>query len=127
MIFHLAIPAVDLDDSVKFYEKLGATVGRKYETNVILNFMGIQLVLHKCRPEDVDQEPKMYPRHFGFVLPWLEYSDLFTKWHSSAFYKDIVRYKGARGEHQSFFLCDPSNNLIEFKYYTHYCDIFDSP
>jgi uncharacterized protein len=35
-----------------------------------------------------------------------------------------VRFPGTRIEHQTFFLEDPSGNLLEFKHYTHESAIF---
>ncbi len=35
-----------------------------------------------------------------------------------------TRFANTRLEHQSFFLKDPSNNLLEFKYYTYGSAIF---
>ena len=35
-----------------------------------------------------------------------------------------TRFTDTRLEHQSFFLKDPSNNLLEFKYYTYESAIF---
>jgi len=35
-----------------------------------------------------------------------------------------VRYPGTRIEHHTFFVEDPSHNLLEFKHYTHESAIF---
>jgi extradiol dioxygenase family protein len=36
----------------------------------------------------------------------------------TTFYREpFVRFEGRREEHLTFFLKDPSNNLLEFKYY----------
>jgi uncharacterized protein len=35
-----------------------------------------------------------------------------------------VRFPGTRIEHRTFFLEDPSHNLLEFKHYTHESAIF---
>jgi extradiol dioxygenase family protein len=38
--------------------------------------------------------------------------------------KPRVRFPGTRIEHHTFFLQDPSENLLEFKHYTHESAIF---
>lgn len=85
-----------------------------------MDFFGDQVVCH-LSPDNIDKEPKMYPRHFGMTFKNKEEFDAF---HSKAvessvdFFKDIfVRFKDKQEEHYTFFLKDPSNNLLEFKYY----------
>lgn len=123
MIFHLAIPSADLDRDVAFYEKIGAVAGRKYNTHAVINFFGDQLVLHRVKPGMEDQDPKMYPRHFGLVMDsYVEFTrivDLVTTGLPSKniFQPVSWRNKDKPEEHVMFFLRDPSNNLIEFKWY----------
>lgn len=127
---HLAIPAKDIKESKAFYEMLGATVGREYEDSVILKFFDIQLVLHKS--DKFDPVPQMYPRHFGVVFSSVE---KFLLTHaeivSNTLFKDEYIYKnffsrhvGKPEEHRTFFLKDPSNNLIEFKWYVNEAAVF---
>lgn len=121
MIFHLAIPAKDLKKSVAFYKKIGAEVGRSYKKNVILRFRDMQLVLHKG---GYDKKPSMYPRHFGFILEPREYKRAKKALLKYQFLRPQVRYQSAKGQHETFFLCDPANNLIEFKCYKYISEIF---
>ncbi|MEK7301278.1 MAG: glyoxalase, partial [Nitrospirota bacterium] len=45
--------------------------------------------------------------------------------HGLSFYQQPrVRFPGTRIEHRTFFLEDPSRNLLEFKHYTHESAIF---
>ena len=70
----------------------------------------------------------IYPRHFGLIF--LERSD----WEAVAerarqqglpFYQQPrVRFPGTPIEHRTFFLEDPSQNLLEFKHYSHESAIF---
>jgi uncharacterized protein len=116
--FHLAIPAADLGLSKKFYMDLGAKLGREYPTNVILNFYGCQLVLHKS--DKIDHDPDMYPRHFGIILPSSSAFMVVVNIHNEKPYvyaEMFTRALGEPSEHLSFFLKDPANNLIEFKWY----------
>lgn len=119
-VFHLAVPCKDLDETAAFYEKLGCKVARRYNDRVTFNFFGDQLVCH-LNPNEIDKKPKMYPRHYGITFTDKEE---FNKCLNSAYEKDLpfyqtemVRFKGKQEEHITFFLIDPSNNLLEFKYY----------
>jgi extradiol dioxygenase family protein len=63
----------------------------------------------------------MYPRHFGLIFPTKEELERIykrAKEQGAAIYQEIFeRHMGKPGAHISFFLTDPSNNLVEFKYY----------
>ncbi len=119
-VFHLAIPCKELDETVVFYEKLGCKLARRYDDRVTFDFFGDQIVCH-LSPNDVDEKPKMYPRHFGITfLDKDEYDEAleFAKEEKLPFFKaEMVRFKGKQEEHMTFFLIDPANNLLEFKYY----------
>lgn len=126
--FHLAIPTHDLEASKDFYTKaFGASIGREYSHYVIFNFFGHQLVTHMDE-EECPTEVRMYPRHFGIILETFDelkkVYDL-CKNAGVSFYEDLFeRFKEKAGWHHSFFVIDPSNNLIEFKYYVNEKDIF---
>lgn len=122
-LFHLAIPVKDLKSSELFYAKLGR-IARRTPVSLIVDFFGHQLVLHHS-PEHCAISRSMYPRHFGLVFKdktefanayqWCKISNL-------EFFTDIdkpgfIRFEGKPEEHQTFFIVDPSNNLIEFKVY----------
>lgn len=120
-VFHLAIPCKDLDDTQNFYvEKLGCQLARRYADRVTLNFFGDQLVCHLA-PDKVDPSPEMYPRHFGVTFKRKEDFEALLKLakeQNLEFFQDLsVRFAGKMEEHLTFFLKDPSNNLIEVKYY----------
>ncbi|WP_373540558.1 VOC family protein [Chamaesiphon sp.] len=127
-IFHLAFPVENIEDTKKFYaDGLGCKIGRQTANSMILNLYGHQLVAHVTVPVSPSQVG-IYPRHFGMVFPTLEdWQALFDratsaglKFHQSAKH----RFVGAITEHRTFFLADPFNNLLEFKYYTHSEAIF---
>jgi extradiol dioxygenase family protein len=128
-IFHLAIPTHDLELTKEFYTKaFGATIGREYDHYVILNFFGHQVVPH-LDPDGVSKEVKMYPRHNGIIL---ENKDDFDKIYklckeaNAPFFEELFeRFENKPGWHFSFFVSDPSNNLIELKYYVNKNDIFN--
>ncbi|RLL43729.1 glyoxalase [Oceanobacillus piezotolerans] len=119
-VFHLAIPCKDLDETVDFYEKLGCKLARRYDDRVTFDFFGDQVVCH-LSPDNIDDEPKMYPRHYGVTfLDKDEYNQALEFAISKDlpfFGKPMVRFKNRKEEHLTFFLIDPANNLLEFKYY----------
>jgi hypothetical protein len=119
--FHLAIPCRNLDEAQEFYVgKLGVRLARRYHDRITLDFFGDQVVCHLA-PDKIEQKPELYPRHFG--ITFRDRSD-FERLLSSVqtkgveFFQDLsVRFPGLREEHLTFFLKDPSNNVLEFKYY----------
>ena len=121
MIFHLAIPCAELDSAEDFYVGvLGCQLARKYADRITLNFFGHQLVCH-LSPDDVSDSLKLYPRHFGMTFRDREGFDQVIKRveeHEDGFLRPVsTRFKGMTEEHLTFFLADPSNNILEFKYY----------
>jgi len=119
--FHLAIPCRDLDAAWTFYvDGLGCASGTRYADRITLDFFGDQIVCHLC-PERVDPAPEMYPRHFGLaVAEGAEFDRILqrARSHGLEFFREpFVRFAGEVNEHHTFFLVDPSNNLIEFKHY----------
>ena len=127
VLFHLAFPMTDLEATKKFYvEGLGCTLGREADSAVILGLAGHQIVAHLVK-ESVAQKG-VYPRHFGLIFTdekdWQTLVDR-AKARSLKFYQEPRRrYEGRPTEHRTFFLEDPSHNLLEFKYYVHESAIF---
>ncbi len=88
---------------------------------------GHQLVAHVAdEPQPVQQG--IYPRHFGLVFlsktQWQEFADRAKTKRLPFYQQPRVRFPGTRIEHHTFFLQDPSQNLLEFKHYTHESAIF---
>lgn len=119
-VFHIAIPAQNLDAAYEFYvTKLGCKLARRYDDRITLDFFGDQVVCH--RSDDITAEPTMYPRHFGITFREREEFDRLLRLareRELPFFRDVyTRFEGLIEEHLTFFLVDPSNNLLEFKYY----------
>jgi extradiol dioxygenase family protein len=128
ILFHLAFPVTDLEAAKRFYvDGLGCALGRESESAVTLGLAGHQLVAHLVKDSAAPQKG-IYPRHFGLVFrdekDWQALADR-AKAKGLKFYQQPrVRYPGTRIEHRTFFLEDPSGNLLEFKHYTHESAIF---
>ena len=120
-VFHLAIPAHDLDVAQHFYvTQLGCKLARRYDDRITLDFFGDQVVCHLTEMEPADPA-SLYPRHFG--VTFRESAD-FENLHSCAvtrkisfFHEMSVRFEGMHEEHRTFVLKDPTGNLLEFKNY----------
>jgi len=117
--FHLAIPCRDLDEARRFYvDRLGCRLARRYEDRITLDFFGDQVVCHLA-PESIDPAPRMYPRHFGVTFRRrTDFEQVLERAADADFFeRPFVRFSGRPEEHDTFFLRDPSNNLLEFKHY----------
>lgn len=127
-LFHLAFPVTDIKATKKFYvDGLGCTLGRESKQAVMLGLAGHQLVGHLV-PDQPPAQQGIYPRHFGLIFlsqaEWQALADR-AKSNGLSFYQQPrVRFPGTRIEHRTFFLEDPSHNLLEFKHYTHESAIF---
>jgi extradiol dioxygenase family protein len=125
-VFHLAIPAYDLDQTVAFYVgQLGCKLARRYDDRVTLDFFGDQLVCHRSPAPAVQpaiHELPMYPRHFGVTFRDGEDFDALLRLcrqRDVPFFNDVSeRFEGLVEVHRTFVICDPSSNLLEFKHYT---------
>jgi extradiol dioxygenase family protein len=120
-VFHLAIPTHDLNLAYKFYvEGLGCRLARRYADRITLDFFGDQVVCHLDK-NHVIEKPKLLPRHFGVTFKDKASFDAIyeiAKSKKLSILKDtFTRFKKMREEHLTFFLCDPSNNVLEFKWY----------
>jgi len=120
-IFHRAIPTHDLKAAKHFYaEILGCRIAREYDDRITLDFFGDQLVCHLA-PDEIEHNPKMYPRHFGRTF--LEKSSYDGAIASAKQYgvpfleQPSMRFAEKPEKHLTAALLDPSNNVIEFKYY----------
>lgn len=91
----------------------------QYADRITLNFFGDQVVCHLS--DHVDAAPQLYPRHFGVTFrdrqDWRRLLSV-AKAHGLPFFAEQFRRFDGRPEgHDTFVLRDPSNNLLEFKYY----------
>lgn len=123
--FHLAFPVRDLSEARAFYgDLLGCPEGRSSPDWVDFDFQGHQIVAHLAPGEtkragtsevDGDAVPV---RHFGLVLPMVEWTVLaerLVKRHVKFIIEPHVRFKGEVGEQATMFFLDPSGNALEFK------------
>ncbi|MGH7205131.1 MAG: VOC family protein [Nitrospiraceae bacterium] len=128
VLFHLAFPVNDLAATKQFYvEGLGCELGRESESAVTLGLAGHQLVA-QLTSQKLERQKGIYPRHFGLVFTsekdWQALVDRVKAKRLKFYQEPRRRYPGTKIEHLTFFLEDPSHNLLEFKHYTHDTAIF---
>ena len=132
--FHLAFPVHDLELAREFYiNVLGCTLGRESKKWIDFNLFGHQVVAH-LSPEDcteistnsVDND-EIPSRHFGVILPWSEWEELCRNIKNDSLkflIEPKTRFKNNSGEQGTFFIKDPSGNVLEFKSFKDENDIF---
>ena len=128
ILFHLAFPVTDLAATKRFYQDgLGCELGRETEKSLIMNLGGHQLVAHLTQ-EALEPQQGIYPRHFGLVCKaqqdWELIRDRAQAQGLTFRIEPKVRFVDSPLEHSTFFLEDPSHNLLEFKFYRHESAIF---
>ena len=121
--FHLALPAGDIDSTLKFYtEILGCKTGNREKGKwVDIDFWGNELTLHQTKMKlprerhDVDMGNVPIP-HFGVHLD----KDIFNRIKSSLKSNNIsfidkpyTRFEGTKFEQNTFFIEDPNGNVLE--------------
>ncbi|MGB3560417.1 MAG: VOC family protein [Geitlerinemataceae cyanobacterium] len=122
VIFHLAFPVTDIEQTKAFYvEGLGCEAGREMPEALILKLYGHQLVAHVTDEENLVPQKGIYPRHFGLIFTeeadWETLRDRSHEKGLSFYTEPKRRFGGTPLEHLTFFLEDPFGNLLEFKFY----------
>ena len=123
--FHLAIPAGDINSTLKFYtEILECKTGNKEEGKwVDIDFWGNELTLHQSVERlptvrhDVDMGAVAVP-HFGIHLSEDEFNGLKTRIEDAGIEyldKPYRRFIGDEFEQETFFIEDPNGNVLEMK------------
>ena len=123
--FHLAFPVHDLEKSRQFYvEILGCEEGRSSDSWIDFNLFGHQIVAH-LSPDDCSSvntnsvDTHNIPcRHFGVILEWGEWEKLIQNLRELNYgflISPTIRFKSKPGEQGTFFISDPSGNVLEFK------------
>lgn len=132
--FHYAFKVKDIESTINFYHNiLQCKIGRQTENWVDFDFFGHQLSAHiskritnldYCGLVDGIQVP--IP-HFGCILSTNDFNFIKKQLeeHDVKFLvKPQTRYKNLKGEQQTMFILDYSNNPIEFKCFTNDKEVF---
>lgn len=126
-LFHLAFPVHDLEAAKEFYLALGCKAGRASDYSAIFQ-LGEHQIVAQLSPEKPRRQRGIYPRHFGLIFGSLKEWQALEKRarrRGLAFYQEPkLRFAETPLEHRTFFLEDPSLNILEFKFYSHPAAIF---
>ena len=134
--FHLAFPVYDIKKTIDWYVSyLNCSVGRKSKRWVDFNFYGHQISAHlidqKNKKDKINlvDGKKIPSRHFGIILEMNDWKNLVTYLNEKKVkyvIKPNIRFKGQTGEQATFFIKDPSNNVLEFKAFQNDNKIFEN-
>lgn len=134
--FHLAFPVYDIKKTIDWYVSyLNCSVGRKSKRWVDFNFYGHQISAHlidqKNKKDKINlvDGKKIPSRHFGIILEMNDWKNLVTYLNEKKInyvIKPNIRFKGQTGEQATFFIKDPSNNVLEFKAFQNDNKIFEN-
>jgi len=134
--FHLAFPVYDIKKTIDWYVSyLNCSVGRKSKRWVDFNFYGHQISAHlidqKNKKDKINlvDGKKIPSRHFGIILEMIDWKNLVTYLNEKKInyvIKPNIRFKGQTGEQATFFIKDPSNNVLEFKAFQNDNKIFEN-
>ena len=132
--FHLAFKVKDIKSTIEFYHTiLGCKLGRQTEHWVDFNFFGHQLSAHVSdKIPELDycgkvEDLKVPIPHFGCILNnnnFNKIKDSLEKHNVEFVFKPHTRYLNKKGEQQTMFILDYSNNPLEFKSFEDNDDIF---
>ena len=117
------MPVHDFEKAKQFYiEALGFKLGRVSKYGMVIDF-GNHQVVARLVDQPVAIPTDLYPRHFGLIFhnesEWQALLERARNNKLKFFREPVTRFTDQKNEHKSFFLLDPSNNVLEFKYYEH--------
>ncbi len=131
--FHLSLPCKDIEQTRVFYaEVLKTKVGRSTNSWIDIDLFGNQITFTKSGEFNFEfknyrlGEQILPSFHFGIIINSNDFDFLYTK----LFELNIVTtvkttfLKNNVGEHQSFFIKDPNDYMIEFKSFINKEDTF---
>ena len=134
--FHLAFPVYNIETTIKWYaDILNCSIGRQSRLWVDFNFFGHQISAHKIDNKLSDSETNpvdghnVPSRHFGIILGMEEWKNLVQRLNNKKIKFIIepnIRFKEEKGEQATFFIQDPSGNVLEFKAFKNDQMIFEN-
>ena len=134
--FHLAFPVYNIDTTIKWYVNiLNCSIGRQSRLWVDFNFFGHQISAHKIDKKLSDSETNpvdghnVPSRHFGIILKMEEWKNLVQRLNKKRvkfIIEPNIRFKEEKGEQATFFIQDPSGNVLEFKAFKNDQMIFEN-
>ena len=134
--FHLAFPVYNIDETIKWYTNtLNCSIGRQSMRWVDFNFFGHQISAHKIEEKKESLETNSVDghnipsRHYGIIMNMNDWETLVVDLQNKKIQFIIepnTRFKDEKGEQATFFIKDPSNNVLEFKAFKNDKMIFEN-
>ena len=134
--FHLAFPVYNIDTTIEWYvDILNCSIGRQSRLWVDFNFFGHQISAHKIDKKLSDSETNSVDghnvpsRHFGIIMEMKEWNYLVKRLNKKRvkfIIEPNIRFKEEKGEQATFFIQDPSGNVLEFKAFKNDQMIFEN-
>lgn len=131
--FHMSLPCLSVKETKNFYANIiGASMGRSSQTWVDVNLYGHQLTFIKAQKFNFNSpnyvfEGKILPSfHFGVIVDEATWKNIYKtlKEKKLELVDDSLFLKDKAGEHQSFFIKDPNDYMLEFKCFKNQNSIF---
>ena len=124
--FHLAFPVDDISAArVFFVDVIGCPPGRRQTDRAVdFKFFGHHVIAHLVEGDHATVQraasgpDTLAVRHFGAVLPRVEWDELVTRLEradTTVVYGPEIRREGEPDEEALILVTDPSGNVIEFK------------
>lgn len=133
--FHLALPCISINKTRMFYKDiLGAEIGRSDIKWADVNLFDHQLTFTECGPFKFDCRSYNFNGdilpsfHFGVILQKEKWVQMFEELNSKniPITSNVKFLENKIGEHQSFFVKDPNEYMVEFKCFNNSSEIFKS-
>ncbi|MEO8934344.1 MAG: bleomycin resistance protein [Xanthomarina sp.] len=132
-LFHMSLPCLSVKETKNFYiNSIGATVGRHTQSWVDISLFGHQITFIKAEKFQFNSpnyvfEGKILPSfHFGVIIDEKTWNDIYSKLVKQGL--EVVDkttfLSNKSGEHQSFFIKDPNDYMLEFKCFSDSKSIF---
>jgi hypothetical protein len=132
-VFHMSLPCLSVKETKSFYtEIVGASIGRSSQTWIDVNLFGHQLTFIKAQKFNFNSpnyvfEGKILPSfHFGVIVDETTWNSIYKKLKEKKL--QLVDHslflKDKSGEHQSYFVKDPNDYMLEFKCFKNQKNIF---
>lgn|SRR5690606_878527 len=132
--FHMSLPCLSVRETKKFYTSIGASIGRSTQGWIDVNLFGHQITFIKAEKFNFNSpnyvfEGKILPSfHFGVIIELNAWNGVYEKLKDQnlELVDKTTFLKDNPGEHNSFFVTDPNDYMLEFKNFKNPLDVFKS-
>lgn len=131
--FHLALPCISIQKTRSFYKDvLGATIGRSAVKWADINLFDNQITFTESGPFNFDCKSYNFNGdvlpsfHFGVILDPQAWENILERLQDQGtpIVSQVRFLENKNGEHQSFFIKDPNDYVVEFKCFTNASEVF---